>query len=542
MSYAGKEKLFTIALVCVFLAAFVIRLYGLETIPSGMTDDELRETYSAYALWNTGHGLTGKTLLPFIFIVNNFAFTPVPIYITAPFVGLFGVSRFTARLPYALAGFFALIGMYLLTKRLTGNKWIALATAFCMACNVWAVQLSRIAYEAGFALLFYTWGTYVFVSYSKKHPIRSMSVAMLLFFLAFNSYDAMKLLFVPLLIALAIYKWKELRSYKNILWVIILAAATTCAIFAFIYIFQHPAIRGSHFTIFQDTATATQAITSARNATLAPYVLQVLFHNRLTYFFDVFIRHYLYTFSFDFLFLSQEASGIFSLWLRGNFFIMEIPFLFLGGLYLFTRKKSVFVLSIAAMAIGAIPAGIGPEPYTYATRSIFVMPWIAFFIGAGIVYTLEFTKRHWLVLTVITVLYIFSIAGYLQQYYFEWSRNNAVYFSKGIEDLIAYVSPLQKRYPTLEIANVNDTFILHWAMYNHTDVRTLQAYYASGNIYDFPPIKILPSCKNIGKEDPRMTITKDELYVANPTCHAQMPDHMVILPDGTPQWAVYLGS
>ncbi len=504
-----KRNIFTITLFALLGAAFLVRVYALGSIPVGLTDDELRETYSAAALWQTGRGLVPGNIFPFLFVVNNFSFNPVPVYLSAPFIGLLGVSMFSARLPYALAGFFALVGTYFLIKQLTKNRWIAIATAFCMAFNVWAVTLSRIAYEAVFAQMFYIWGTYLFLR-------NKFVLSMVLFFLAFNSYDATKFLYVPLLATLIIYEWKKVRKYA---WIIAGSAVLTFSLFAYLYVFQYPGARGGQFTIFRNIVAARESVEFARRASAAPEFLKILYHNKVTYFFDVFMRHFLYTFSWDYLFFSQEASGIFSLWLRGNFYLLEIPFLFLGALYLFVKKRAVFVLSLVAMLIGALPAGIGPEPFTYATRASFALPWLAFWIGAGIVYAIESVRKKWIMAAVIAGLYVYFIGGYLQQYYFEWARSNAVYFSRGIEDLIRYLSPYASRY-TIEVANVNDTFFLHWKFVTKTDPAT---------------VKLLSSCKTTLDDLDTKTI-----YAASTGCHKEPPDHLIVLPDGTPQWAIYM--
>ncbi len=508
-----KKHLFAIALFTLLVAAFGIRFFALGRVPVGMTDDELRETYSAQALWQ------GSTL-PFLFVVDNFSFNPIPIYITAPIVGIFGVSMATARAPYAIAGFLAVLGTFLLVRRLTGNKWLALAAAFCMTFNVWAVQLSRIAYEAGFALLFYTWGTYVFLGVAKKHPVRSVAGAMVLFFLAFNSYDATKFLYVPLLILLCIFLSRHVN--RRILYTIACFALATVLIFVGTYGVQ-PRVRGSQFTVFQNTGAADAAVISARSASSSPEFLKRIYHNRITYFSDVFFRHYLYTFSMEYLFFNQEASGIYSLWLRGSFYFLELPLLALGGLYIFLKQRRVFAFSVTAMAIAAISAGIGPEPFTYATRASFVLPWLSMFIGGGIVYLLELTKKYRVaVVLTILLLYVFSIVGYLNQYYFEWSKNNAVYFSKGVEGLVRYLAPRSDG-KIIEIANMNNAFFLHWALITGRDPDTISN------------IVILPSCKATVAD-----LAPDVVYAANPSCSKEKPSHVILLPDGTPQWAIYV--
>lgn len=536
-----KSVLGIILLLSILAAAFFIRVYKLGSVPVGMTDDELRETYSALSVWKTGRGLTAATPFPFMFIVNNFSFNPVPIYLSAPVVGVFGVSMATARLPYALAGFFALVGTYMLVRRLTGRQSIALAAVFCMTFNVWAIQLSRMAYEAVFAQVFYVWGTYVFLSDWKKHAFCSVVLSMTLFFLAFNSYDAMKMLYIPLLVVLWIYKWKEIKKQKNISLLIIGSIVATAAVFVYFYISQHPTVRGSQFTIFQNTAAAAQGVELARRASSAPEFLKVLYHNKATYLFDLFLRHYTYVFSWDYLLLNQEASGIYSMWSRGNLYLVEIPLLLFGGLYLFVKKRPVFFLTLALMLVGALPAGAGPEPFTYATRASFVLPWLMFWIGAGIIYIVEAVgKTYWRIALVIAIsgLYLYFIGGYFTQYYFQWPRSGAKYYSKGVEDLAAYIAAEKPNYSTVMIANINDTFFLHWARYNQTDVRLLRQHYAE-NPYVFDGITILKDCLDTDGQDPRTILDARSMYVSSPACHTQTPDHAIALPDGEIQWHVY---
>ena len=149
-----RKNIHGVVLGLILFGAFVLRVNQLNTIPVGMTDDEVRAVYSAYSLWNTGRDLTRGILLPVSFVLHNFSFTPVSIYATAPFVGILGLSPFSARLPFALAGVGVVFLTYLVVQRLLKNQTVAVIAAGVLAVNVWAIQLSRIAYESGFALLF----------------------------------------------------------------------------------------------------------------------------------------------------------------------------------------------------------------------------------------------------------------------------------------------------------------------------------------------------------------------------------------------------
>ncbi len=539
-----KVPVSTALLIGILLLALFFRLNLLGRIPPGMTDDELREAYSASAIWHTGHDLTRGLFLPFTFVVNNFSFSPVPIYIAAPFVGILGITPFSARLPFALAGVLSVLFTYIAARRLTRQQPVALFSAFVMSSNVWAIQISRLAHEAIFAQMFYLAGICVFLTDWRKKAPYYVGVSGVLLFLAFNSYDATKILYLPILIVLCMLKRKEFKKRNHALIIIVSCAVITFGIFSYLFLFQKAGVHGSAYTVFQNVESG-QSVELARRASSAPELLKVLFHNKVTYYLDIFLHHFLYVFSPDFLFLNQEASGVLSLWLRGNLYYIELPLLLLGMVTLSSVNLPIFFFCVSLMFIGALPAGIGPEPFTYATRASFVLPWLTLFIGAGAIYLVNLVKKKlWKVCVIVLIasLYVYVIGGYLSQYYFEWSINNAAYFSKGTEDLIAYVSPLMNRYKTFEVANVNDTFVLHWALFNHTDVRKLQVFYKLKNQYEFQPVKILLSCKNTGTEDPRMTMDTGEIYAANPSCHSQTADHIITLPDGSPQWAVYVRS
>src|SRR3989338_11468794 len=80
-----------------------LRLNQLGTIPSSLSDDEGRLVYNAYSVWQTGKDVNG-IFLPPVFLNSGYAFNPIPIYVTSPFVGLLGLTPFASRLPFAIAG------------------------------------------------------------------------------------------------------------------------------------------------------------------------------------------------------------------------------------------------------------------------------------------------------------------------------------------------------------------------------------------------------------------------------------------------------
>ena len=82
-----------------------------------MTDDEIRLVYSSYNIWGTARDVSGH-FLPLTFLLDKYAFNPVAIYLTSPFVGILGLSMFSARLSFAVAGIFTVFLVYLVAYKL----------------------------------------------------------------------------------------------------------------------------------------------------------------------------------------------------------------------------------------------------------------------------------------------------------------------------------------------------------------------------------------------------------------------------------------
>jgi 4-amino-4-deoxy-L-arabinose transferase-like glycosyltransferase len=531
-----------IAFILIFIVAFFIRVNQLGTIPPGMTDDEIRLVYSAYSLWHTGRDVTGHTFLPFSFVLNNFSFNPVAVYAAAPFVGLLGLSPLTARLPFALAGLGVVFLTYLLTKRITENRMIALLSAVFLAFNVWAIQLSRMAYEAVFAQVFYLWGTYVFMCDWKKHPSRTVLFSMVLFFLAFNSYNATKILLIPVVLILCWVRRKGLFKSKKLAGIVVTGVLISLAVFIYFSVTQGAGIHGGDITIFQNSSAASTDVNNVRRVSSAPVLLSYIFHNKPAYFARVFFVHYLNAFSPDFLFLHQEASGIFSLWSRGNLYLIELPFLLFGLFFVWKNHRKYVWFVIAMLAVAPLPAAVGPEPFTYATRAAFMLPWLAVLTGAGVWYGLSGIPQILLrraAISVVVMLYVYAVAGYFVQYYFEWPRAGAKYFSKDIKDIVQYILNAHGNRKFF-VSNVNDTLLLQYAFYANVDPRLVQRSFGSPHpSLTVRPVTVLPECLHTGGYDPRSYLDADTVYFTNPICHTQKPDDSIFLPDGTRAWNIY---
>ncbi len=531
--------------IAIFLIAGVLRFWDLGNIPMSMSDDEVRLTYNAYSIWNIAKDINGHKL-PLAFLVSGYAFNPVPIYITSPFVGLFGLSMFMSRLPFAIAGVATVILLYAIVCTLLRNHAIALFSSLVLSFSAWHLQISRFAYEGSFALFFFTLGVFLFLLI-KKRKIGIAIITMLIFFIGFHSYSGTKLILVPIVLALVWYKLKEL-GYKQLVIVIFFVLLSFTSFF-FLAKTQDASKYGSGQFFFQDLKVASEAVELERRSSQAPEILKRLYHNKLTYWSKIFIDHYSYAFSPQYLFTSQEGSGIFSLWFRGQMYALEAPLIFLGLFYLFQKKRRVFILLILFLAIAPLPSGLGLEPVTYTIRSSFMLPWLMVLVGSGIYAISYFIKnRNIMIITYIIVgaFYLYLIGGYLNQYYNEWKIYGAKYYSKADQDLALFINRQKNNKDKIVVDGISSASFLHYAFYNKISPAVLIKEYKNNPIR-FENIVFNKTCIDLKVNNPRDKIPKNSYYILSAECpgarvgsdYTIKPDRIVRSLEGLGEWLVF---
>jgi hypothetical protein len=107
MNAASMSRFTRIAVVvlaaAILLSAILLRALGLDVNPPGLWQDEASTGFDAYLLWTTGRDRAGE-MLPVI--AASFGDYPLALYryLTAPIVGLFGITPATERAVACIAG------------------------------------------------------------------------------------------------------------------------------------------------------------------------------------------------------------------------------------------------------------------------------------------------------------------------------------------------------------------------------------------------------------------------------------------------------
>src|SRR3990167_8100088 len=111
----------TLLLACIVGLAFFLRIYKVTQIPPALSWDEVSIGYNAYSILKTGRDEHGRYMPVDAFVAYGDYKPVLPVYLTVPFIALFGLNELAVRLPSALAGTLTVLLTYFLVLELFGK-------------------------------------------------------------------------------------------------------------------------------------------------------------------------------------------------------------------------------------------------------------------------------------------------------------------------------------------------------------------------------------------------------------------------------------
>ena len=181
----GKKLLLLIVL---FVISFSLRLYKLESVPSGAHPDEASWGYNAYSILKTGKDEHGASY-PLIFKAFGDQKLPAYIYSLVPSVKAFGLNNFAVRFPSVLAGSILVALTFVLLMELGFTIPISFLGALIGATSPWLISLSRLfGYDSNLALLFFVLGIFFTLRAVKSKKMFPIVLSGIFFGLTWYSY------------------------------------------------------------------------------------------------------------------------------------------------------------------------------------------------------------------------------------------------------------------------------------------------------------------------------------------------------------------
>ena len=207
----------------ILLFAFLIRIIGLDSVPTGINQDEAMGAMDAWALSQYGTDRFGMQL-PVHFTAWGYSQMSVLLsYCMVPFIKFFGFSTFAIRLPMVFASVMGVALMYHISKRYFSVN-MSLAVMAFTAINPWHFMQSRWSLDCNLFPHIFLLGFFLLLKGFEKR--RYLYLSMVCFGLTFYCYGiAVYTVPVFLFVYAAYCLWQKEFTFKEI-------AISVCIFFA----------------------------------------------------------------------------------------------------------------------------------------------------------------------------------------------------------------------------------------------------------------------------------------------------------------------
>lgn len=534
---------YKVILFFIILVAFALRFWQLGVVPFGITHDELGYVYNAYSISQTGRNVFGE-LLPFLTWVNQggWPFLPVPIYLSAPFFWLFGLSATTGRMLPALLGVLDVILLFILVRKLFNNISLALLSAVFLSISPWHLHFSRSAYDPNYSVFFYLLAitSFLYEITKKRFPI----ITSFCLLLAIFSYRATTLLLPPIFIVLLWYGIRQLKMSKKQIF-----GFSIGILFVFLSLFIVISLNGKKYIAetLPDQKKIQEDIDIQIREAKGPLIIRRIFLNKPMYMIGKWRENYLNAYSPQFLFLYTEGSGIYSIWSRGRIYFIDIIFIIVGVFYLFKVNKSSTSFFISLLLIGGLPGMIGGEPYS--ARNFFLSVIFPVFSAGGVLLFLTSPLlKQWRkpLLIIIVLAYMYAFSSYLFDYYERYAFYGAESWAKSLKDISQIVGENKERYSKVIVGTASFGDFMQYAFYTKLDPTFVQQVWRKNDnnkqAFSFKNVTFTNECF----EDKNGNLSQFQyktpvLYIVHNNCNKNVPANNIIRDYfGNPIWKIYI--
>lgn len=413
-----------VLLLPIITLSLVLRLFWLDRIPSGISDDELDYVFTAKSIFLSGHDVT-NTWHPLSLRTPPLEVpkAELPYAVIAPIIGPMPFSLFWARFPFVLVGVILVVITSVLAKTLISPK-AGYVAGIIAAINPWYIYFARTAFDAPMAVTWMYIGAYILFWQTGWRVLFSF----IFFFLGFYSYIGLKVVFLPFIIILTIGAYVLKKTSKNLAPLIAVLLLSVGLFSYFLTTAGSGKISGRFSELSTpNNVTIVEAVNTKRRLTIdnnfvhiASNKLTEYLHNRLEVYFNFFSPQY--------LFLHGDRRSSFSLWEHGVLYPIDALFLFLGIVTLFATRKKVFVVLMLLLLVAPLPSLVSNQGSTYSIRASLAFPIFVIITAAGITYAVQTLKRwKYIGAAVLLIVYMLSTANFLYLYFYR----NPVYNSEG---------------------------------------------------------------------------------------------------------------
>jgi len=420
----NKTKYLFFLILILFVGAG-LRLTPLPDFPPALNWDEISHGYNAYSILKTGADEWGQKFPLINFRAYGDYPLPLNLYLTIPFVKLYGLNQNAIRLPHELLGILTILAVYFLTLGITRKRNWSLITALLVAIGPWYVFPSKFVLQSNLSVFLLITSLALFFNREKGKWLLSLSLFIL--FLSLFAYNSTRIVSPLILLGLIIFYKKEIRGIIS--WLIISVFAI-----ALPFIFLNPGSGARSQWVFIIDQGAVNRIIELRQHSTLPPALTRLVYNRPVYFVKEFTLNYLGYFSPKYLFLDGGTQYQFSIPGWGLLAPVNLPFFYIGLVLLLIKalrdKNKNYKFILLWLVLAPIPASLTTEKFA-VIRSTTMLPLVELISVGGLLWVLRKVRNnnfkiavaviYGVLLTAFTENYLLTLVnGYPAKYSEAW--------------------------------------------------------------------------------------------------------------------------
>jgi 4-amino-4-deoxy-L-arabinose transferase-like glycosyltransferase len=437
------EKRNLVVLFLIVVVGAFLRFTLLTSNPPGLNWDEVSHGYNAYSILKTGMDQWGQKFP----IVNFRAYGDYPttlnLYLTIPFIAVFGLTEFAIRFPHAIMGVFTIISVYFLSFGIAKKTNMSLLAAFLVAVEPWYLFTSRFVLQSNLSVFFLITAAAFFVNRDKNKLFFPFSLLFLTFTLF--SYHTTRI-FSPLFLLSALLLYRDEIKNKFVY----IFAGLFIALSAFILFNPSATARGNFLFILDQSAI--NKINESRNLSTLPTVVSKLLYNKPVYFIEQFSKKYVSYFSPQFLFLNGGTQYQFSVPGFGLIYPISLPFFYIGFVFLVYKslKDRNYRMLLLWLILSPIPASLTNESYT-VLRATTILPLPEILISLGFYFLIDkiLSKFRLFVTIIFIIVLLASLENYLTNYFTEYRSNYSWSWQYGYKEVTDYVKDHYQNYDSV---------------------------------------------------------------------------------------------
>lgn len=463
-----------IIVTAIVLFALFFRIDRVGSVPPALSWDEVSIGYNAYSILKSGRDEHGHVMPYDTFVAYGDYKPPLAVYLTVPFIALFGLNEVSVRLPSVLAGTATVFLTYVFTLELfrwlgaygspTSGRKTALITGkpesgrigfaaaifsgLLVSISPWHIQLSRAGWEANIAVLFVLLSLYLYIRAVRNPELYAF--AGIGFILAIYTFNSARYVAPMLWIMVVLFTSDSVRKHiKQALTGMVISALLLLPIMPHL-ISPEARLRFREVNIFTDSSvvsTANQRISDDGQTPVSKII-----HNRRLGYVRSFILHYLDNLEPDFLFVKGDGNPKFSTQDTGQLYSVEFPLL-IYGLFLIFRyfPKGAWFLSLW-LILSIFPAATARET-PHALRIENTIPVWQIFIGfaLAVIWVRKYAFKKF-ILAVVLGSYILSLAYFWHNYVNHYPAEFSQEWQYGYKEAVNQINTLGKEFEKIIVS------------------------------------------------------------------------------------------